>query len=77
MRDSYANKCVLQIHSVSVVLSDQEQMIRFFIYQHIKYVWQNDLIQFGPLNLPYEDNLSLAFLLDNSLGLTKNQEENA
>lgn len=77
VRDSYGNKCVRQIHTVSVFLSDQEQMIRFFTYQHIKYVWQNDLIQFGPLKLPYEDNLSLAFLLDNSLGLTKEQGENA
>lgn len=82
VNDDCGQNYILKIYCDSIPLeleldvAEENKSIRYFLYQHVKYIWENDDSQFVPLKLPYE-SLTLSEIIENSSGLTKSGQQNA
>lgn len=50
-----------------------EKYLKYFVYQHHKYIWKDDTVQFVALRVP-DDSLKLNDIIDNSCGLTNEEQ---
>lgn len=62
----------MQNDSISIE-GQGEEYIKYFLYQHHKYIWKDDIIQFVPIKVP-DESLKLNDIIDNSCGLTSEEQ---
>lgn len=66
---------ILPVHTDIVNVSGVDKEIKYFTYQHVKYVWRNERTEYAALVVPRPD-LTLNQLLDNSAGLSRTEQQN-
>ncbi|GLV35836.1 anne boleyn [Carabus blaptoides fortunei] len=76
LKDNHSHSVILQVHTDIINVTGINEHVRYFDYQHVKYIWRNEQTQFAALVVPRPD-LTLNDLLDNSSGLTHAEQQNA
>lgn len=74
MKDNYDQGSILSVNNEYIALGNIQQCIKYFTYQHSKYIWQDDILQFTALKVP-DEKLTLNCFLEDSHGLTQEEHK--